>query len=156
MIRRVFVEKRPGFDIEAGQMMEDLRESLGLGSLVDLRLLNRYDVDGISEEDFRRALAGVFAEPQSDFIHEEKFPVHEGESIFAIEYLPGQFDQRADSAAQCVQILTKGQRPRIACARVIVLKGKLSDADIAKAKNYLINAVDSREASLGKPDTLEQ
>jgi phosphoribosylformylglycinamidine synthase len=155
MIRRVFVEKRPGFDIEAGQMLEDLRESLGLGTLTGLRLLNRYDVEDLSEADYKRALAGVFAEPQSDFIHEEKFPVHEGESIFAIEYLPGQFDQRADSAAQCVQILTKGQRPRIACARVIVLKGKLSDADIAKAKNYLINAVDSREASLGKPDTLE-
>jgi phosphoribosylformylglycinamidine synthase len=155
MIRRVFVEKRPGFDIEAGQMMEDLRESLGLSSLVDLRLLNRYDVDGISEEDFRRALAGVFAEPQSDFIHEEKFPLHAGETVFAIEYLPGQFDQRADSAAQCVQILTKGQLPRIACARVIVMKGELTAGDVAKVKAYLINAVDSREATLDKPGTLE-
>jgi phosphoribosylformylglycinamidine synthase len=155
MIRRVFVEKRPGFDTEAGQMMEDLRESLGLSALAGLRLINRYDVEDLAEADYKRALAGVFAEPQSDFIFEEKFPIHKGENVFAIEYLPGQFDQRADSAAQCVQILTKGQLPRIACARVIVLKGALSAADIAKVKAYLINAVDSREASLDKPETLE-
>ncbi|MFA5258438.1 MAG: AIR synthase-related protein, partial [Opitutales bacterium] len=154
MIRRVFVEKRPGFDVEAGQMLEDLRESLGLDALAGLRLLNRYDVEGLDEAEYSSAVSRVFAEPQSDYIHEESFDLAQGEQAFGIEYLPGQFDQRADSAVQCVQILAHGQRPRIACARVIVLKGPLSAGDIARVKKYLINAVDSREASLAKPETL--
>jgi phosphoribosylformylglycinamidine synthase len=155
MIRRVFVEKKHGFDIEAVQMLEDLRESLSLRALENVRLLCRYDVEDLSEADYRRALAGVFAEPQSDNIYEEAFPLVSGETVLAIEYMPGQFDQRADSAAQCVQMLTLGQRPKIACAKVIVLKGALSSSEITRVKEYLINAVDSREASSAKPATLE-
>ncbi|MBN1403245.1 MAG: phosphoribosylformylglycinamidine synthase [Opitutales bacterium] len=154
MIRRVFVEKRPGFDIEAGQMLQDLRESLGLSALAGLRLLNRYDAEGMNEADYRAALTRVFAEPQSDYILEETFELSADEQAFAIEYLPGQFDQRADSAAQAVQIITQSQRPRIACARVIVMKGALGEEDIARVKKYLINTVDSREATMDKPDTL--
>ncbi len=135
-------------------MLQDLRESLGLSALVGLRLLNRYDAEGMDEADYRAALCRVFAEPQSDYIYEETFEIGTGEQLFAIEYLPGQYDQRADSAAQAVQIITQGQRPRIACARIIVLKGDLNNDDIAKVKKYLINTVDSREASLAKPDTL--
>jgi len=135
-------------------MLEDLRESLGLDALAGLRLLNRYDVEGLAEAEYRSAVSRVFAEPQSDFIYEESFDIAEGEQVFGIEYLPGQFDQRADSAVQCVQILAHGQRPRIACARVIVLKGDFCAKDVERVKKYLINAVDSREASLAKPETL--
>ena len=154
MIRRVFVEKRPGFDVEAGQLLEDLRESLQLAALEGVRLLNRYDVEDLPEADFARAVQQVFAEPQSDFTFDETFTLAGDEKAFAIEFLPGQYDQRADSAAQCVQILTQGARPAIACARVVVLKGAVSDEDLARAKRYLINAVDSREASMKKPATL--
>jgi phosphoribosylformylglycinamidine synthase len=154
MIRRVFVEKRPGFDVEAGQLLEDLRESLSLKALAGLRLINRYDVEDLPEGDFRRAVEQVFAEPQSDLIFDETLPLAPGETAFAIEFLPGQYDQRADSAAQCVQILTQRARPRLACARVIVLKGELAASDLSRVKGFLINAVDSREAALEKPETL--
>ncbi len=154
MIRRIFVEKRPGFDTEALQLADDLRESLQLASLSGVRMLNRYDIEGLGEDEFSKAVESVFSEPQSDYVFEDDFPVSADERFFAIEFLPGQFDQRADSAAQCVQIVTHGQRPAIACAKVVVLRGSLSTADVAAAKRYLINAVDSREASFDKPATL--
>ena len=105
---RVFVEKRPGFDIEAGHMLSDLRENLGLASLEALRLVNRYDISGISREEFLQARDTILSEPNVDRVFEETLPVDEGDRVFAMEYLPGQYDQRADSAAQCVQLLTQG------------------------------------------------
>ena len=152
---RVFVEKRPGFDVEARHMLADLRDNLGLTGLTALRLLNRYDVEGLTAEEFARARGIVFSEPNADLVYDDSFQPGEGFRVFAMEYLPGQYDQRADSAAQCVQLLTQGERPRVATARVICLGGGLSDADFRRVQQYLVNPVESRVASLDKPDTLD-
>ena len=152
---RVFVEKRPGFDVEARQMLADLRDNLGLTGITALRLLNRYDVEGLSAEEFARARNIVFSEPNADLVYDETFEPGEGFQVFAMEYLPGQYDQRADSAAQCVQLLTQGERPQVASARVVCLGGVLSAADFARVQQYLVNPVESRIASLDKPDTLD-
>jgi phosphoribosylformylglycinamidine synthase len=153
-MKRVFVEKKPGFRIEADGILADLRETLHLPGLKGLRLLRRYDIDGISDADYAKALNTVFVEPPVDDAHEGEFPVPEGSVVFAAEYLPGQYDQRADSAAQCVQMLTHGARPLVATANVFVVTGDLTAAELAKVKGYLINPVDSREASLAVPATL--
>lgn len=152
---RVFVEKRKGFDVEASQMKWDLRHNLGLKSIEGLRLLNRYDVSGLSKEEFGRAQGTIFSEPNQDVVYEEEFPVEEGWRVFAMEYLPGQYDQRADSAAQCVQLLTQGERPQVLTAQVIALKGNLTDEDFDKVKAYLVNPVESRVATLTKPESLD-
>ena len=107
---RVFVEKKPGFDVEAQHMKADLVENLGM-PVEDLKLLNRYDVSGLSREEFEAARGTIFSEPNVDTVYDEEYPLPEGYSVFAMEYLPGQYDQRADSAAQCVQLLTQGERP---------------------------------------------
>lgn len=151
---RVFVEKKPGFDVAAQQMRKDLVENLGLKNLEELRLINRYDVEGLSREDFVRARDQIFSEPNVDNVYEETYPVPEGFEIFAMEYLPGQYDQRADSAAQCVQLLTQGERPQVVTARVVAVKGKLSKEDFDKIKSYMVNPVESRLASLEKPEDL--
>ncbi len=152
---RVFVEKRPGFDIEAGHMLSDLRDNLGLASIQALRLCNRYDLSGLSREEFLQARDTILSEPNVDRVYEEELPVDPGDRIFAMEYLPGQYDQRADSAAQCVQLLTQGERPQVVTARVVVLKGELSDEEFTRVKHYLVNPVESRIASLSKPETLD-
>lgn len=152
---RVFVEKRPGFDIEAGHMLSDLRENLGLASLEALRLVNRYDISGISREEFLQARDTILSEPNVDRVFEETLPVDEGDRVFAMEYLPGQYDQRADSAAQCVQLLTQGERPQVLTARVVVLKGSISDEEFTRIQHYLVNPVESRIASLEKPESLD-
>ena len=152
---RVFVEKRKGFDVEASQMKWDLRHNLGLKSIEELRLLNRYDVSGLSKDEFGRALGTIFSEPNQDVVYEEEFPVEDGWRVFAMEYLPGQYDQRADSAAQCVQLLTQGERPQVLTAQVVALKGNLTDEDFEKVKAYLVNPVESRVASLAKPESLD-
>jgi phosphoribosylformylglycinamidine synthase len=154
VIRRVFVEKKPGYDIEARAMLLDLRENLAVRSLNGLRLLNRYDISGVSGREMARASHAVFSEPPVDDRYEEIFPLAAGETAFAIEYLPGQYDQRADSAVQCLQLLTPGSLPQVATARIIVLKGKLISGDLKKIKQYCINPVDSREAAMGKPRSL--
>lgn len=153
-MKRVFVEKKPGYRIEAEGILADLRETLHLPGLRGLRLARRYDVDGITDADFEKALNTVFVEPPVDDAHLGEFPVHKSERVFAAEYLPGQYDQRADSAAQCVQMLTHGTRPLVATANVFILEGDLTDAEFATVKKYLINPVDSREASLAVPQTL--
>lgn len=117
---RVFVEKREGFDVEARAMLADLRDNLGLKEIRELRLLNRYDVEGLSPEDFTRVRGIVFSEPNVDDVYDETFVLSEGWRMFAMEYLPGQYDQRADSAAQCVQLLTQGEYPRVVTARVVL------------------------------------
>ena len=148
------MEKRDGFNVEARQMLTDLRDNLGLNSLKSLRLLNRYDIEGLSDEQFKRAVDTVFSEPNVDDVYIESFNPGDGWRIFAMEYLPGQYDQRADSAAQCIQLLTHGERPRVATARVVCLHGNINDKDFEAIKSYLVNPLDSRIASMDKPDTL--
>ena len=151
---RVFVEKKPGFDIEARNLKADLRENLGLAAVEDVRLANRYDLAGLSREEFEAARDTILSEPNLDRVYEETYPLPEGYRAFAVEYLPGQFDQRADSAAQCVQLLTQGERPQVATAKLIAVKGDLSDAEFRKIESYCINPVESRPASPDKPETL--
>ena len=154
---RCFVHKRPGFDVEAQGLCRDLREQLGIAGLTGLTIFNRYDVEGVDAAVYEQAKGTVFAEPQVDTVDDEDFPRPAGvHSILAVEALPGQFDQRADSAAQCIQLMTSGARPLMGYAKVYVLEGALSQADMDKVKGYLINPVESREASMDKPDTLAQ
>lgn len=153
-MNRLFVEKRAEFNSEAKHLYHDIRTSLGILSLDALRVVQRYDLDGLSEEEFASASTLILSEPQIDLASTE-LSLESDESAYAVEYLPGQFDQRADSAAQCVQILTGKQRPLVASAHVIVLKGSISAADVQRIKDYTINAVDSREASMDPPSSLE-
>ena len=155
MVRRIFVEKRSGFDVEAGHILSDLRTNLGLTGLQKVRVINRYDVDGLADEWFAQARATIFSEPNVDYVYDE-LTLNEGERAFAMEYLPGQYDQRADSAAQCVQLLTCSEPPEVLSAKVIVLAGDVSDEEFNKVKKYMINPVESREASFDLPETLEQ
>ncbi|MBQ3573929.1 MAG: phosphoribosylformylglycinamidine synthase, partial [Clostridia bacterium] len=152
-IKRLFVEKKEGFDIEARALCRDLKENLGLSDLKRVRIINRYDVEGISDAELELTKDTVFAEPQVDNITFEELEINDGK-FFATEYLPGQFDQRADSAAQCVQIMTGGDKPAVRTAKVIVLCGDVSDADVEAAASYCINPVESRRAGFEKPETL--
>ncbi|MFP4014423.1 MAG: phosphoribosylformylglycinamidine synthase [Chitinispirillaceae bacterium] len=155
MVRRVFVEKRKGCDVYANGLFSDLKHNLGITGLSGVRVLNRYDIEGLSDDHHKAARDIIFAEPPVDLVYDEEMPLDDGERVFAVEYLPGQYDQRADSASQCVQILTHGLRPAVSAAQVIVLQGELSDEDFEKVKGYCINPVDSREAALEKPQTLD-
>lgn len=152
-VYRVFVEKKPEFAHEASFLLGDVREVLGISSIRSLRIVNRYDVELDDENIFRQAVANVFSEPQVDTVVYE-LDAHD-DAVFAVEYLPGQFDQRADSAAQCIQIMNQGARPTVRSATVYVLGGELTDSDIAAIKKHVINPVEAREASLEKPATLE-
>jgi len=155
MVTRIFVEKRKGFDVEAQGLLADLRRNLGIAGLTDVRILNRYDVSGLSESEFAAASRTILSEPNMDNVYPEDFTLPADFRAFAMEYLPGQYDQRADSAAQCVQLLTQGERPQVLSAKVIGVKGELDDASFDKIKSYLINPVEAREASFEKPDSLE-
>lgn len=155
-VRRVYVEKKPGFDVEASKLFTEIKENLMIDSLTKVRILQRYDVEGITDSDYEKAKTMVFSEPPVDNVYEEELPVDENERLIAIEYLPGQYDQRADSAAQCIQIITHGERPDIRVARIIVLSGQLSQQDYEKILHFLINPVETRQASLEKPQTLVQ
>ena len=139
-IKRLFVEKKKGFDVEAGAMLQDLRDNLGLKGLTAVRVINRYDIDGLTDAELELTLNTVFAEPQVDILYKENIEITSGKS-FVTEYLPGQFDQRADSAAQCVQIMTGGDKPKVKTAKVIVLEGDISEDDLKAAENYCINPV---------------
>ena len=154
-IKRIYVEKRSGYDIEAKGLYNDLVENLGIEGLEGLRVINRYDISGISEEEFAQSRPIIFAEPPLDWVCDEALEISPTDLVFAMEYLPGQYDQRADSAAQCVQILTQKERPNIASAKVIVIKGQLSAEDFQKVKSYCINPVEARQASLEKPESLD-
>ena len=155
MVTRVFVEKKKGFDIEAQHMLADLKGNLGIGGLEEVRILNRYDVSGLSQEQFQAAARTILSEPPMDSVYGEDFALPAEYRVFATEYLPGQYDQRADSAAQCVQLLTQGERPAVLSAKVIGLKGEISDQEFEKIQGYLVNPVESRVASMEKPETLE-
>ena len=152
MVYRVFVEKKPGLAGEASSLKNDLQTLLGISALEDLRLFNRYDAENITPELFEYAKTTVFSEPQVDNTFDAlDLP---GARIFAVEYLPGQFDQRADSAAQCIQIISRGERPLIRSAKVYALYGPLTDADLREIIKYVVNPVEAREASLELPETL--
>ncbi len=152
MVYRVYVEKKKELANEAAALLGDARNLLGIDTLEDVRILNRYDAENITAELFEYAIGTVFSEPQLDIATAEVSL--DGATVFAVEYLPGQFDQRADSAAQCIQIISQGDRPLIRSAKVYALYGNLTDEQIAAIKSYVINPVEAREASFDKPETL--
>ena len=152
MVYRVFVEKKPGLDLEARALLKDIRTFLGITSLTGVRILNRYDAENLDDDLFETARRTVFSEPQLDITYDE-MPEHEG-PVFAVEPLPGQFDQRSDSAAQCIQLISCKEKPAVRAAKVYLLSGDLTEEEIAQIQHYVINPVESRLASLEKPATL--
>ena len=153
MVYRIFVEKKEGLAHEATSLKNEINTLLQITSLKDLRLLNRYDVENIEKDLFDYTVGTVFSEPQLDTVTAE-LETKDGDKVFAVEYLPGQFDQRADSAAQCIQIISQGERPLVRTARIYVMQGDMTDAEIEAIKKYVINPVESREATMDKFDTL--
>ena len=152
MVYRIFTEKKKELAAEANALLEDIRSLLQITSVTALRIINRYDAENITEELFDYAIHTVFSEPQLDLTYRD-LP-NDGAVVFAVEYLPGQFDQRADSAAQCIQLISRGDRPLIRTAKIYMLYGNITDAQLSAIKKYVINPVESREASLEKPETL--
>lgn len=155
-VKRIFVEKKKGYDIAAELLYSDLKEYLNLVNLTRVRILNRYDIEGISSENYAQIRDTILSEPPVDYVYEENLELSPEDQIIALEYLPGQYDQRADSATQCMQIISPELTPVVKTARIIILKGKLVEDEILKVKNYLINPVDSREATLIKPESLKK
>lgn len=154
-VRRIFIEKKKGFDTEAEQLFYDLNQSLGIKGLMEVRIASRYDIQGLSNMAYEKALRNIFSEPNIDLVYEENLVADHDYKVFGVEYLPGQYDQRADSAAQCIEILTTGEKPIIKTAKIIMLKGNITEDEFIKIKSYCINSVDSRETALDKPETLE-
>ena len=154
MVSRVYVEKKPGFDGEAKALERELRTLLGIDGITNLRIINRYDVEGIDEELFASCVPTVFSEPQTDNASADMPATADGATVFAVEFLPGQFDQRADSASECIQLISQGERPTVRSAKVYVLEGELSAPDVDAVKHYVINPVEAREASLEPKATL--
>ncbi len=154
MSKRIFVEKKPGFDVEAKGLLHDLRHTLMIEGLESVRVVNRYDIEGITDEEYTAARALVFSEPPVDYAFDEELVLSDGENVIAYELLPGQYDQRADSAAVCVQILTRGEKPIVRAAKLIIFKGKVSLEDVERMKKYVINPVEAHGAQLEKPDSL--
>ncbi len=152
---RIYVEKKPEFAVASKSLVKDIKSALGLDKIKDIRVINRYDAEGLSKEDFDLAVPVVFSEPAVDVTYDKLPQIIDGENIFAVEYLPGQFDQRADSCAQCISLLTGGKRPVVKSATVYIVSGRLSDEELDKLKSYIINPVESREASLDTFDTLD-
>ena len=153
-VRRVYVEKKPEFAVKAGELKEEIAGYLNIGTVTNVRVLIRYDVENLSDEIYQLALNTIFSEPPVDKVYEEDFPVLEGDTVFAVEYLPGQFDQRADSAEQCMKLLRADEEPVIRSATTYVITGSLSNDQVAVIKSFCINPVDSREADSVKPETL--
>ena len=156
-VRRVYVEKKEGFGVQAQDLQQDISSYLGIQDVENVRVLIRYDVENISDETFQKACRGVFAEPPVDMLYQEDFPMTESCRAFSVEFLPGQFDQRADSAVQCVQFIKEDEQPVIQTATTYVIQGKdamISDEEFERIKAHCINPVDSRETGMEKPDTL--
>ncbi len=152
-VRRIFVEKKPAFAIQAKELQSEIKSYLGIKSVTGVRVLIRYDMEQISEETYQKALTTVFSEPPVDEVYEEAFDAA-GAEVFSVEYLPGQYDQRADSAEQCVKLLNESEEPIIRSATTYVIEGKLDEEQLRAIKNHCINPVDSRETGLDKPNTL--
>ena len=153
-VKRVYVEKKAEFGVTAKELRHEVRHYLGISGVTGIRVLIRYDAENISEETFERACKGVFAEPPVDILYKEKFPMDPGNRAFSVEFLPGQFDQRADSAEQCIRFIKEDEKPVIRTAVTYVVEGEISDEEYQMIKNHCINPVDSREASEDKPETL--
>jgi phosphoribosylformylglycinamidine synthase len=153
-VRRIFVTKNPGFDVEARSLYKDLQENLGIGGLTGVRVVHRYDIKGISDEEYQKARTTVFAELPVDQVADEILTV-EFDRILAVEYLPGQYDQQADSAAQCLQILSGRERPVVKTAKLLLFDGTISDVEFDRIANYCINPLESQRAAMDKPKTLE-
>lgn len=151
-IRSVFVEKKKGFNVEAKSLLRDFKDNLGMVNLEDIRLINKYIFSDISENYYKKALHTIFSELTVDIVYESELPINDDEIAFGVEFLPGQYDQRADSAAECLSLLTGENKVEIKSAKIVVLKGKLSKNDIEKIKNYYINPVDSREVDVNSKD----
>ena len=154
MVRRVFVEKKEAFAVKAKELQEEIRSYLGIETVTGVRVLIRYDVENITDETFEKACSTVFSEPPVDVLYRESFETAEHAAVFGVEYLPGQFDQRADSAVQCVQFLNSSEEPVIRTATVYVIEGRVTEEQLASIKAFCINPVDSRETDMGKPQTL--
>ncbi|MBQ8759121.1 MAG: phosphoribosylformylglycinamidine synthase, partial [Clostridia bacterium] len=153
MVYRIYVEKKNEFAHEAASLLSDIKDFLGIDGIESVRVINRYDVENIEETLFENCINTVFSEPQLDNTS-KTLDLKNADVVFAVEFLPGQFDQRADSASQCIQIISQGDRPLVRTAKVYMLKGKLKDSDVAEIKKYVINPVESREASLDEVETL--
>ena len=152
-VRRIFVEKKPDFAVRAKEMLSEIKSYLGIQSVTGVRVLIRYDVEHISEETYQKALAAVFSEPPVDNVYQEEFEAGDAQ-VFSVEYLPGQYDQRADSAEQCVKLLNENETPIIRSATTYVIEGEVSSSQLDAIKKHCINPVDSRETGLEKPETL--
>mgnify|MGYP000840311646 CR=1 FL=1 len=152
-VRRVYVEKKPAFAVKAKELQAEIKSYLGISSVTGVRELIRYDIENISEETYKKALVTVFSEPPVDTVFEETFELGNAKT-FSVEYLPGHFDQRADSAQQCVKLLDEDEDALIKSATTYVVKGDLTDEQLEAVKEYCINPVDSREAAADKPETL--
>ena len=153
-VKRVYVEKKSDFAVQAKDLRHEIKHYLGIQTVTGVRVLNRYDVENISEDTFEKACRGVFAELPVDAFYLEEFPHHEDDHIFSVEYLPGQFDQRADSAEQCIQFIKEDENPVIRTATTYVIEGALTGEEFEAVKNHCINPVDSRETGMEKPETL--
>ncbi len=153
-VKRVYVEKKPEYAVQAKDLFHEIKSYLGISTLTGVRVLIRYDVENISEETFEKACRGVFAEPPVDILYKETFSAAEGARIFSVEFLPGQFDQRADSAVQCVQFIKEDEKPVIRTATTYVIEGELTEEQFEAVKHHCINPVDSRETGMEKPETL--
>lgn len=153
-VRRIFVEKKPDYAVKAGELREELESYLGISQVKSVRVLIRYDIENLSEETYEKALVTIFSEPPVDEVYEERFPKNPGDLVFSVEYLPGQFDQRADSAEQCVKLLNENEEPVIRSATTYVITAPLTSEQEAAVKSFCINPVDSREAGEEKPETL--
>lgn len=153
-VKRVYVEKKPGFAVQADELRHEIKSYLGIKTITGVRVLIRYDVENLSDETFERACEGVFAEPPVDTLYKETFPMKEGSKVFSVEFLPGQFDQRADSAVQCVQFIKEDEEPVIKSATTYVIEGELTEEEFEAVKEHCINPVDSRETGMDKPETL--
>ena len=151
-VKRVYVEKKPEYAVQAKDLYHELHGYLGIKDLKNVRVLIRYDVENVSEAVFEKACHVVFAEPPVDLLYRENFPAEEGARIFSVEYLPGQFEQRADSAVQCIQFLKEDEQPIIRSATTYVIEGEVNDSELAAIKKHCINPVDSRETGLEKPE----
>ena len=152
---RVYVERKEGFKLEAQRLFTEIKDFVGIKTLEDLRYFNRYDIEGLDARDFKKACMQILGEPQSDNLYFDNLPENAGNRLLAVEYLPGQYDQRADSALQCINLITKGIPALVRCARIYAFKGDLSEKDFEAIKKYIINPVDSREASFQIPKTLK-
>lgn len=153
-VKRVYVEKKPDFAVQAKELRHEIKHYLGIGTITGVRVLIRYDVENISDETFEKACNGIFAEPPVDILYHEAFEMGEESRAFSVEYLPGQFDQRADSAEQCVQFIKEDEKPVIKTATTYVIEGAVTEEEFNAIKNHCINPVDSRETGLEKPETL--